>query len=303
MITGGASGLGFAMACKCRALGMHVALADLREASLATAVQSLSSQTAPLESLQVRGFSCDVTAETSVRTLLSSVQAAFGADSPLRFVAANAGIIFTGATLLGGTAEQWEATYRVNVLGVANTLRVFVPALAAQECRSVVSVTASFAGVIFGGTGPYGTSKLAALGIAEALHGELAAAGLATKVRVVALCPALVATELSASTGQLTKGVRQAPPDAYGRQLAAFIEQGLKTGMSASFCAEELFRHIQEGKFYCMINNDFQRDGRSTDMDSRITDRFLAMLGRHPPLSRTSPVDSLAERLQARAKL
>ena len=90
------------------------------------------------------------------------MKAAFGDGVPIQFVAANAGIIIPGATLLGGTPDQWELTYKINVLGVANTLRTFVPVLMAQPERSVVEVTASAAGISFGGNGPYGTSKLAA---------------------------------------------------------------------------------------------------------------------------------------------
>merc|ERR1719217_683200 len=84
----------------------------------------------------------------------------------------------------------------VNVLGVANTLRVFAPVMLQQEKRSCLEITASSAGVMYGGLGPYGPSKQAALGIAELLYSEIEAKGAKDKVRVCALCPALVKTDL-----------------------------------------------------------------------------------------------------------
>ena len=89
----------------------------------------------------------------------SSAQRAF-AGVPIQFLGANAGVMFTGSTLLTGSEQEWRTTYDVNVLGVARTLRAFVPVMARQREHSVVEITASAAGVQFGGAGPYGTSKV-----------------------------------------------------------------------------------------------------------------------------------------------
>ena len=61
----------------------------------------------------------------------------------------------------------------MNVIGAANALRTFVPHMAnatSLDKPCIIEITASSAGVMFGGSGPYGTSKLAALGLAEEVY-------------------------------------------------------------------------------------------------------------------------------------
>ncbi len=78
--------------------------------------------------------------------------------------------------------------------------------------------------------------------------------------------------------------------DAAGRRMA-MTTQSLTSGMPASFCAQEVFRHAKEGLFYCILDNDFERDGFSTDLDKTITDRYLGMMSRKAPdPRRKSPV-------------
>ena len=54
-------------------------------------------------------------------------------NAPIQLVAANAGVIFGRSTTLSGEPNEWALTFQVNVLGLFNTLRVFVPALLAQD--------------------------------------------------------------------------------------------------------------------------------------------------------------------------
>ena len=151
--TGSASGLGFAMAVHARSLGMHCVLSDVRQGPLQDAVRKLrGAPSGGGAELRVEGFVCDVTSADSVQDLLASVQGAF-AGVPIQFLAANAGVLFSGSTLLSGTEAEWRTTFDVNVLGVFLTLRAFVPVMARQRERSVVEVTASAAGVTFGSNG------------------------------------------------------------------------------------------------------------------------------------------------------
>ena len=62
-------------------------------------------------------------------------------------------------------------TFDVNIHGIYLTLKTFVSVLMSQRTPSIVEITASAAGVIFGGNG-LNLSKLSALGIAEALQLE-----------------------------------------------------------------------------------------------------------------------------------
>jgi NADP-dependent 3-hydroxy acid dehydrogenase YdfG len=59
-----------------------------------------------------------------------------------------------GSTLLSGSTDEWASTFNVNVLGLVRTLQTFVPVMVAQrDTKSVVEITASAAGVVFGNVG------------------------------------------------------------------------------------------------------------------------------------------------------
>ena len=76
VVTGSASGLGYALAAHARSIGLHVALSDVRAAPLADAVRQLgASPDTHGAGLRVEGFLCDVTSTESVLGLLASVQA------------------------------------------------------------------------------------------------------------------------------------------------------------------------------------------------------------------------------------
>ena len=93
-------------------------------------------------------------------------------------------------------------------------MQVFVPELLKQgqpsgdtaaPVHSIVEITASVAGVQFGGVGPYGTSKQASLGIAEALYNELKITPGGEAVHVSVLCPGVVQTGLLSTSTELTQ--------------------------------------------------------------------------------------------------
>ena len=149
--SGSVQGLGFAMARKAAALGMHVLISDVRREAVDEAVTMLRS-VAP--AVHVDGCVTDVTDFASVQALLATALSGFP-GTPIRFVAANAGVLFPKTTIITGEPQEWELTYNVNVLGLFHTLRVFVPHLLAQAERSAIEITASIAGVMHGSVGPY----------------------------------------------------------------------------------------------------------------------------------------------------
>eukprot|EP00746_Dinoflagellata_sp_MGD_P018612 gnl/MRDRNA2_/MRDRNA2_143157_c0_seq1.p1 gnl/MRDRNA2_/MRDRNA2_143157_c0~~gnl/MRDRNA2_/MRDRNA2_143157_c0_seq1.p1 ORF type:complete len:295 (+),score=37.39 gnl/MRDRNA2_/MRDRNA2_143157_c0_seq1:28-885(+) len=266
------------MASECLAHGMHVVLSDIRKETLEKALQSLCNVAG--NGLRVEGFICDVTSVASVEALLSSVRQAFPRQ-PIQFVAANAGVLFPGSTVLTGTPEEWDLTYRVNVLGVAHTLRTFVPVLMAQHAHAIVEITASIAGVLWGGTGPYGASKHAALSIGEALWSELniAPGSPLDRISIVALCPGIAKTDLLESRGQKARGKERdfQEGDRASEATAAMFDNMWNSGMPAEYVAAQVFQHAAEGKFYCILPNTPKRDGMGFDHVQVVKDRFEAM--------------------------
>lgn len=114
VVTGSASGLGYALAARAAQSGMNIMLSDVRQGALDEAVAKLR-EDAPIGTVVV-GCLCDVTSKASVQGLLLAAQDVFR-GSPIQFVGANAGVLFPGSTVLSGTADEWQFTYAVNVQG------------------------------------------------------------------------------------------------------------------------------------------------------------------------------------------
>lgn len=285
VITGSASGLGFELAIECQNIGMHVVLTDIRKNVLNNAVKQMKMlNIKKCNNNKVVGFVCDVTSSVSLNNLLGSIRKVFP-NTPLGFVGANAGVLFTGSTLLTGTSLEWQKTFDVNVQGVYLTLKTFVPVLLAQQSESVVEITASAAGVLFGGGGPYNLSKLSALGIAEGLHAELLTAGGLGKIRVVALCPAIVNTDLlqsgeEAMNGTIKAQLQRAHDNMSSNTVQMFQARWTKS-MSPDWVAKQVLKHVEEEKFYCILSNiEGVNSTYSDNLDARILQRYSAMKSR-----------------------
>jgi NAD(P)-dependent dehydrogenase (short-subunit alcohol dehydrogenase family) len=178
VVTGAASGIGQALAEALHARGATLVLADIAGDPL----------TATAERLGATGVVADVSDPDAMRALAESVPDA-------NLVCLNAGML--GASLGAPwevPAEEWDRVFAVNVGGIVNGLRAFVPRLLAAGRPAHVLITASLAGLaVFPGGGAYGPSKHAVTAIAQ--HAAMALAD--TPVGVSMICPALVSTGMS----------------------------------------------------------------------------------------------------------
>jgi NAD(P)-dependent dehydrogenase (short-subunit alcohol dehydrogenase family) len=187
-VTGAASGLGKAMALAFAAEGMNVALADVDEAGIKAVEEEVRSRKAKPFSMRV-----DVSKAAEVEAFAERTVAKLGA---VHLVCNNAGVALTGA-VWENTALDWEWILGVNLRGVVNGVRAFVPRLLAQDEGHVVN-TASVAGLISPpGMGAYCVSKHAVVTLSEALHHDLRERG--SGVGVSVLCPAYVPTGIADS--------------------------------------------------------------------------------------------------------
>jgi NAD(P)-dependent dehydrogenase (short-subunit alcohol dehydrogenase family) len=176
VVTGAASGIGRALARRLAGEGHRVHLVDV--ASTVTLAEELGGVP----------YTVDVTNPEQTERVAESA-----ADAEV--VCLNAGVV--GATM-GAPWEvppdEWQHLLGVNVLGVVNGLRAFVPRLIARETRSRIVITGSLAGLVtFPGGGAYGATKHAVVALAESA--SLALQG--TPVTVTLVCPALVRTAMS----------------------------------------------------------------------------------------------------------
>lgn len=178
VVTGAAGGIGRALATRLSSHTSRLVLADIDAAALAETATELGASAVPTDVSDPRAVEALATAAT---------------DAEL--VCLNAGIVGTD---MGPpwevSPEEWDAVFAVNVAGVVNGLRAFVPRLLASGRPAHILITASLAGLaVFPGGGAYGASKHAVVAVAE----QAALALADTPVDVTVLCPALVRTAMS----------------------------------------------------------------------------------------------------------
>ncbi len=185
VVTGGASGIGRAMASRFLEEGMTVALADIEPAALEEAAHALSAKG------DVLAIAADVTDPKSVDDLAASVKGRFGT---FHVVCNNAGVAGHLGLTWETPLEDWRWVLDVNLMGVIHGIRSFVPTLVAQGSGHVVNTASLAAWMGVGGFAPYCATKHAVLAISDALRREFDASQ--SGVGVSVLCPGLVNTSL-----------------------------------------------------------------------------------------------------------
>ena len=135
VVTGGASGIGLALARRFAREGMKIAIADVEQHALDEAVDDLSAM-----DVEVIGVATDVRDLSAVQALADTVISTFGA---VHLVCNNAGVE-TGGSFTEIPAEAWDWVMDVNFHGVLNGCRVFLPHLLSQGEGHIVN-TASVA--------------------------------------------------------------------------------------------------------------------------------------------------------------
>ena len=241
VITGAASGFGREFALLCAASGMRLVLTDVDEAGLRRTLELTGMS-------PERGFvqRCDVSSAQDVDLLADAARARFGA---VHLLFNNAGVLAAGA-VWKATAQDWAWVFGVNVMGVANGVRSFVPAMLERGEPAWVVNTASVAGLVCPPElGVYAASKHAVVALTECLHHELAATG--QPLGVSLLCPGYVDTGIADAE-------RHRPPELTGAnpENLAIMERtrnAMKAGrLSATDVARITLEAVRAGRFYVL---------------------------------------------------
>ncbi|MET4538634.1 NAD(P)-dependent dehydrogenase (short-subunit alcohol dehydrogenase family) [Arthrobacter bambusae] len=242
VVTGGASGIGFAMAERFSAEGMHVVVADIEEAALDAAVDRLHKVGS-----SILGVQTDVSDAGSVRKLADETMEAFGRVDVL---CNNAGVE-TGGTFLGIPERAWEWVMDVNFFGVLNGCRTFLPLLAQRDEAHIVN-TASVAAFASGTATmiPYCASKMAILGLSESLEVELRTAG--SPVGVSVLAPGPVKTNMPQAERNRPADVPAASEPARLATLERLSQLTEEKGLEPSAVADMVMSAIRANDFFIL---------------------------------------------------
>ncbi|WP_127558708.1 SDR family NAD(P)-dependent oxidoreductase [Saccharospirillum alexandrii] len=223
VITGGANGLGFALAKVHVARGDRVVLVDRDAEQGKASADALAGN--------VHFFACDLTQVAECETLASHIKSVTASVSRLYN---NAGIAGSIGTLKQQTDANWEAVFGINVFAPARLTRLLLPLLAAARRARVVNV-ASMAGLLSAShMSAYSASKAALVSLSETLHKELQPGG----IGVTVACPAFFKTRLTDSI----------PPQE--SKARASVEKLMANGkLSADQVAQSIVGAADRGQF------------------------------------------------------
>lgn len=227
VVTGGGSGIGRALVHAFAGEGMHVVVADIEREAAETVAAEVRRQ-----EVRTLAVPTDVADPASVQALADRAEREFGRVNVL---CNNAGVYLAGS-LAEATREQWDWLLAVNLLGVIEGVRAFLPLLRkAGAGEAQIVNTASGAGLsAVPGIGVYTTTKYAVVGYTESLRRDLAPEGIGVSV----LCPGGVNTRIfdaarnrqarfggpSTASESRTATIRQREPE----EVAALVVSGIK---------------------------------------------------------------------------
>jgi NAD(P)-dependent dehydrogenase (short-subunit alcohol dehydrogenase family) len=180
LVTGGASGIGSAIASAFAAKGARIALVDLNESGAAEAAAAL-----PTDS---KGFRCDVSDPDSVREVVDAVAASFGR---IDILVNSAGIVML-APAEELSLKAWDTTIDVNLKGTFLMCQSVGSRMLSAGSGVIINMASQAASVALDQHVAYCASKFGVVGVSKVLAAEWAGRG----VRVNTISPTVVLTEL-----------------------------------------------------------------------------------------------------------
>jgi NAD(P)-dependent dehydrogenase (short-subunit alcohol dehydrogenase family) len=242
IVTGAASGIGLGIAKALAHAGANIVLADLRPEPLEAARKAID-----MIGVKTLAVTIDVSDPTSVASAGQAVLETFGA---LHIAVNNAGVAMHGTPIENVTIEEWEWVIGVNVKGVINGIRTFVPMIRAHGEQGHVVNTGSVSSLFVRegrNQGAYAMSKFAVLALSEALEQELAGTGVGVSV----LCPGGVNTSIFDSAATR--------PDRFGGSYQRPQQEAMKSAFATGVLAPEtvgrrVLLAIQDNEFYILTH-------------------------------------------------
>lgn len=271
VVTGGASGVGF---CLCEAFakaGANVVMADIEAQALEASVARLRDA-----GRAVVGLQADVTSPDSMAALEAGAREAFG---NVHILCNNAGVGIKEAQrrLWTLTPNDWQWGFEVNVMGIANGIRAFVPNMLAHgEAGHVVNTSSGNGGLVSLPTTPiYASTKAAVTSISEVLHYQFLMEKAALSAHVLFPGPHIVNTNILSSMRNRPDHLRDDnEPVAYTTMADLAKASGLDNMplTEPEEVAETCLQGLRDGQFWILPAskaNDTQFERRSQGILAR----------------------------------
>ena len=244
-VTGGANGVGIGMVRALLAEGCKVAMADIRQDAIDTALKTL-------DNAEVMGVQVDVSSRDAMAQAADTVEARFG---PVTLLFNNAGVnLFQ--TIEESSYSDWDWLMGVNLHGPINGVMTFVPRMIAHGQGGYVVNTASMAGWLAAGSpGIYNTTKFAVRGLSESLRYSLAD----KRIGVSCVCPGLVKSYIYASDDIRPEALKDGakPVNHEGvKRLAGMHE----VGMEPDVIAARILQGMRENQAYIFPMPDHREE-------------------------------------------
>lgn len=233
LITGGASGLGEALALHYARQDFEVCIADVNSERGNKVVEVITQSKGKAFFLP-----CDITNEADVETLKQQLQSRW---EKVDVLVNNAGVA-TGGALAFEDIAQWEWVMNINVFGMVRMCRAFVPLMKQQGEGKIVNI-ASQAGITPAPLmGSYNASKAAVVSFSETMHLELED----SNIHVSVACPGFFSTNLDESLRSSQPGV------------AKLVSKMLHTysDITAAQVAEAIYQDSENLKFMTITHKD-----------------------------------------------
>jgi NAD(P)-dependent dehydrogenase (short-subunit alcohol dehydrogenase family) len=245
VITGGAGGIGSAVARRAGREGMRLVLADVEGGPLEKTVEELRQAGA-----EVEGVVCDVSSGEDVERLRDLTLERFGA---VHLVHNNAGV-GVGGLLWTVPEADWRWILGVNLWGVVHGIRVFVPLLVEQGEGHVVN-TASVAGLLSPALlGPYNATKHAVTTMSETLYRDLRTVG--SPVGVSVLCPGFVRTGIAESDRNRPSWAPPRPANPVGETVRDMTRGLVAGGIDPEVVGDRVIDAVLDDRFYIITHDE-----------------------------------------------
>ncbi len=246
VVTGAASGIGYALAERFARAGLNIVLADIEQSALYAAEQKIADL-----GVKTLAVLTDVSDEASVQALAAAAVERFAA---VHVVCNNAGVESVADPWFG-PISAWKWVLGVNLWGVIHGIRAFLPQMLGQGGGHIVN-TASIAGLYPGFAPSYDATKHAVVAISDGLYKSMTLAGFPIGVSVV--CPGWVRTNIMDASRNWPASLGEEPPPSFGAEVTVpHVRKAIDDAILPARVADLVADAVAAGRFWVFTEQPF----------------------------------------------